>query len=102
MRVYQDGGEPSDEAVANYFKAVNGALDETPEFAAIANKDKQGFNNMLIGFSGLLIAGYSEGKQNKDADTLATYKKLAGMLIKIVLKTDLENIRIENNQIVMK
>ena len=102
MTVYRDAEEPGDDAVNTYFKAVNSALDEMPEFATVANKDKQGFNNMLIGFSGLLIAGYSEGKQNNDADTLATYKKLAGMLIEMVLKTDPENIRIENNQIVMK
>lgn len=102
MTVYHDAEEPRDDAVNAYFKVVNSALDEMPEFATIANKDKQGFNNMLIGFSGLLIAGYSEGKQNNDAETLANYKKLAGMLIEMVLKTDPENIRVENNQIVMK
>lgn len=102
MTVYQDGGEPSEEAVVNYFKAVNSALDEIPEFAKVANKDKQGFNNMLIGFGGLLLAGYSEAKQNNDAAALATSKKLAGMLIEMVLKTDPENLRLENGQIVMK
>ena len=102
MTVYRDAEEPGDEAVNNYFKIVNIALDETPEYATVSNRDKQGFNNMLIGFSGLLIAGYSEGKQTGDADTLATYKKLAGMLIEMVLKTDPENIRIENGQILMK
>lgn len=102
MTVYQDTGEPSDEAVVNYFKAVNSALDEIPEFATVSNKNKQGFNNVLVGFSGLLLAGYSEGKQNSDAETLASYKKLAGVLIEMVLKTDPENIRLENGQIVMK
>jgi hypothetical protein len=102
MTVYHDGDEPSADAANNYFKAVNGALDEMPEFAAVPNKDKQAFNNMLIGFSGMLLAGYSEGKQNNDADTLASYKKLAGMLIEMVLKASPENLRIENGQIVMK
>lgn len=102
MTVYRDAEEPSDEAVVNYFKVVNGALDDIPEFATVSNKDKQGYNNMLIGFSGLLIAGYSEGKQNNDAGTLAAYKKLAGMLIEMVLKTDPENIRLENGQIAIK
>jgi hypothetical protein len=102
MTVYQDAGEPSDEAVVSYFRAVNRALDDIPEFGKIANKDKQGFNNMLIGFSGILLAGYTEGKQTNDAATLAGYKKLAGMLIELVLKTDPANLRIENNQIVMK
>lgn len=102
MTVYRDGDEPNDAAIANYFKVVNSSLDEIPEFAKITNKDKQAYNNMLIGFSGILLAGYNEGKQNNDAATLASYKKIAGNLIEMVLKTDPENIRLENGQIVMK
>lgn len=86
----------------SYFKVVNTTLDEIPEFATVANKDKQGFNNMLVGFSGLMLAGYMEGKQNNDAAALATNKKLARMLVEMVLKTDLENIRVEGDQIVIK
>jgi len=81
---------------------MNAALDEIPELAAAANKDKQGFNNMLVGFSGILLATYTEAKQNNDAEALATSKKLAGMLIQMVLKTDPDNLRLENGQIVMK
>jgi hypothetical protein len=102
MTVYRDAEIPGDDAVNNYFKVVNGALDEMPEFAAVSNKDKQSFNNMLIGFGGLLLAGYSEGKQTGDAQTIDTYKKIAGNLIEMVLKTNPDNIRVENNQIVMK
>ena len=102
MTVYRDAAEPSDEAVTNYFNAVNGALDEMPEFANVTNKDKQAFNNLMIGFSGLLLAGYLEGKQNNHAETIATYQKLAGVLIGMVLKTDPENLRVENNQILLK
>jgi len=102
MIVYHDTTDPSAEAVKTYFTVVNAALDEMPEFVKVTNKEKQGYNNMLIGFAGLLAAGYMEGKQNNDAATLATYKKLAGMLVEMVLKTDPENIRIENDQIVVK
>ncbi|CAN5337397.1 hypothetical protein BH10ACI3_BH10ACI3_30110 [soil metagenome] len=102
MTVYRDAPEPSDEAVINYFKSVNVYLDETPEFASVPNKDKQGFNNMLIGFSGLLLAGYTEGKQQNDSATVASYGKLAGELIKIVLKADPENLRYEKGKIVMR
>lgn len=102
MTVYHDAEMPGDEAVNTYYKVMNAALDEMPELATAANKDKQGFNNTLVGFGGLLFAGYSEGKQTGDAATLESYKKLAGMLIKMVLKTDPENLRIENGQIVMK
>ena len=102
MTIYQDAEEPSAEAANAYFKVVSSALDELPEFASVTNKDKQSFNNLMIGFSGLLLAGYLEGKQNNDAETLANYRKLAGVLINMVLKTNPDNISVENNQIVMK
>ena len=102
MTVYHNAEEPSGEAVNTYYKVLNLALDEIPEMATAANKDKQGLNNTLVGFSGILLAGYSEGKQNNNAATIASYQKLAGMLIEMVLKTDPENLRIENGQIVMK
>jgi hypothetical protein len=102
MTVYHDTEEPSDEAVDNYFKVVDASLDEIPEFGKVANKDKQAFNNMTIGFAGLLLAGYMEGKQNGDAATIGGYRKLAGELIRLVLKADPENLRIENGQIVLK
>jgi hypothetical protein len=102
MTAYHNAEVPSDEAVNTYYQVMNVALDEIPEFASIANKDKQAFNNMLIGFSGMLLAIHEEAKQNNDANALATSKKLAGMLIEMVLKTDPENLRVENSQIVMK
>lgn len=102
MTVYHDAQEPSEEAVQAYYKMMNVVLDEMPELGKAANKDKQGFNNMLIGFGGMLLAIYSEAKQNDDAATLEKSKKLAGMLIEMVLKTDPENLRLENGQIVMK
>jgi hypothetical protein len=102
MTAYHNAEVPSDEAVNTYYKVMNVALDEMPELATVASKDKQAFNNMLIGFSGVLLAVYSEGKQNNDDAELATSKKLAGMLIEMVLKTDPENLRIENGLIVMK
>jgi len=102
MTVYHNAEGPSDEAANTYYKVINLALDEIQEMATAANKDKQGLNNTLVGFSGMLLAIHSEAQQNNDADALAKSKKLAGMLIEMVLKTDPENLRIENGQIVMK
>jgi hypothetical protein len=102
MTAYHDAEQPSDEAINSYYKVMNAALDEIPEFATATNKDKQGFNNMLVGFGGMLLAVYTEGKQSNDASTIESSKKLAAMLIQMVLKTDPENLRIENGQIVMK
>ena len=102
MTVYHNAEEPSDEAANTYYKVMNLALDEIPEMATAANKDKQGLNNTLVGFSGMLLAIHAEAQQNNDADALAKSKTLAGMLIEMVLKTNPENLKIENGQIVMK
>jgi hypothetical protein len=102
MTVYRDAEEPSEEALESYYKVVNASLDEMPEFAKVSNKDKQSYNNMLIGFSGLLLAGYTEGKENNDAATVENYRKLAGGLIQLVLKVDPERLRLENGQIMLK
>jgi hypothetical protein len=102
MTVYHDGDEPSADAANNYFKAVNSALDEMPDLAKATNKEKQAFNNVLIGFSGILLTGYTEAKQTNNAETLDSSKKLAGMLIELILKTNPENITIKDNQIAVK
>ena len=101
MTVYRDGVEPSDEAVDTFFKVMNQTLDDLPEFSSVANKDKQAFNNMLIGFSGLLLAGYVEGKQNNDAATLKLYSQLAGELVKMVLKVEADRLQLKDGFIVI-
>ncbi len=102
ISVYSDGQEPNDKGLRSYYQIINMALDEIPEFANVPNKEKQGFNNMLVGFGGILLVSYAEAKQNNDAAALATSKQLAGMLIEMVLNTDPKNLKIENGQIVMK
>jgi hypothetical protein len=81
---------------------MNATLDEIPELGRATNKDKQGFNDMAVGFGGLLIAGYVEAKQNNDPAALAANRKLAAMFIEMILKTDPENVRLENGSIVIK
>ena len=102
MTVYHDAPEPSEAAIAAYFKLMNSTLDEIPELRNVSNRDKQNFNNMAVGFAGILLAGYVEGKQTGDAETLANYRKLAGGLINLVLKVDPDKLVIEDGQIALK
>src|SRR5687767_1467229 len=62
MTVYHNAEEPNGEAANTYYKVMNLALDEIPEMASAANKDKQGLNNTLVGFSGMLLAIHMEAK----------------------------------------
>lgn len=102
MTVYRDAEEPSDEALDMYYQAVNLAIDETPDFATIPNKDKQQFNNIMVGFAGLLLAGYTDGKQTQDSNTVKVYGQLAGELIKMVYKMDPERLKVKNGAIVIE
>ncbi len=102
MTIYHDTEEPDTASVNDFYKTVNASIDSIPDFASIPNKEKQSFNNMMIGFGGMLLAIYTEGKQNDHAETVANSKKLAGMLIELVLKADPENMRIQNGRIVLK
>ena len=102
ITVYHDAEEPDTASVNEYYKTVNASIDSIPDFGSIPNKDKQSFNNMMIGFGGMLLAIYTEGKQNDHAETVAASRKLAGMLIEMVLKAEPDNMRIEHGRIVLK
>jgi hypothetical protein len=102
MTVYQDAEEPSMEAANAHYELLNATLDAIPALARTTDREKQNFNNLMIGLSGILLAGYTEGKQTGDTATLESYKKLSGMLIKMVLKMDPEDLVIENGRIVVK
>ena len=93
---------PSDEAANDYFKLMNSTLDEIPSLGKVTSEDKQNFNNMAVGFAGLILAGNIEAKNNNDAAALAINKKLAAMLIELVLKTKADDLRLENGRIIIQ
>lgn len=97
-KVYNDK-EADEEASDVLSDAINTAIDEMPEFSSLTNKQKQGYYDMLIGFSGLLLAGYTESKQNGDAATLNAYTELSGELIKFFLRISPERLQISNGMI---
>lgn len=99
--VYNDIEEPADEAVDTFHALMSQSLDELPDVAEVSNADKQAFDNLMVGFSGMLLAGYTQGKQTADAETLAMYRELAGQLIRLVLKVEPDRLRLENGRIVV-
>jgi len=102
MTVYRDSEEPDDQAIDRFYRAANLAIDDVPEFAKIPNREKQQFNNVMIGFAGLLLAGYTEGKQNQDPDTVKAYGQLAGELIRMVFKAEPDRLKLKNGSIVFE
>ena len=96
VSVYHDSPEPSDETITALYNAMDETLDSIPEFGKMTNRNKQAFNNMLIGFAAIPLATYTEAKQNGDAATLKVARDLAGQLLEMVLKTSPDNMRFEN------
>lgn len=93
VTVYHDDPEPSDEAVDKLWDGLNSVFDESPEMAKLTDAEKQQLYDTLIALSGLVLAGYMEGKNSGDTETQTLFKTLAGAMIEQVLKTDPEKAR---------
>lgn len=99
--VYHDTPEPSDETVEQLWDGLNMVLDENDAVAAMSDADKQQVYETLIVFSGLVYAGYLEGKQSGNQQTAAVYRQLAGTLIETVLQTSPDKLKFGANGLAM-
>lgn len=97
--VYHDTNQPSDEVIKTVFEAVNQSIDAAPEFAKASDKDKNALNDMLVGFSALPFLTYIEGKKEGNAETVKTARILAGEMLKMVLKTDPNNVKFDDKSL---
>ena len=93
VTVYRDDPEPSDQAIDKLWDGMSGALAETPEMKNLSDAEKQQLYDMLVAFSGFVLAGYMESKTSGDADTLKVFQNLSGELIRTVLKTEPATLR---------
>lgn len=93
VTVYRDDPEPSDQAIDNLWDGMSGALSEMPETSNLTDAEKQQLYDMLIAFSGFVLAGYMEAKNTGDADALKIFETLSGELIRTILKTEPEKLR---------
>lgn len=97
--IYHDTAQPNNEAMQAIFDAVNESVDAVPEFAKASDKDKNTLNDMLVGFSALPFLTYIEGKKEGNADTIKTSQILAGEMIKMILKTEPQNVRFDGKSL---
>jgi hypothetical protein len=86
--------EPSDETSQALFQAMSLALDASPEMAKASAKDKQQLYDLLIGFTGLPLAIYTEAKERGDAAQMKQAQELAAKLIELVLKVDAKSVKL--------
>ncbi|MEO8650138.1 MAG: DUF6683 family protein [Acidobacteriota bacterium] len=102
VMIYNDDPEPSDAALDNLWDGLNSVFDESPEFAALKNREKQEMYDTIVCFSGLILATYGEGKNNGNQETVRTARQLSGVLIQLVLKSDPNKLRFGKNGLVIK
>lgn len=86
--------EPSDETSQALFQAMSLALDASPEMAKASAKDKQQLYDLLIGFTGLPLAIYTEANERGDAAQMKQAQELAAKLIELVLKVDAKSVKL--------
>ena len=93
VTVYRDDPEPTDQAIDKLWDGLSGALTESPEMANLSDSEKQQLYDMLVAFSGFVLAGYMEAKSSGDTETLKIFQTLSGELVRTVLKTDPTSLR---------
>lgn len=101
VTVYRDDPEPSDKAIDSLWDGMSGALTEMPELSNLTNAEKQQLYDMLVAFSGFVLAGYMESKRTNNAETLAIFKTLSGEMIKTILQTDPEKLRFTKDGLII-
>lgn len=82
--VYHGLGMPSDEETEKTFARLRDAMNSTPEIGRMTNAEKQQMHDWLVCMGGFVLAGYLEAKQNKDAETLASFREVAALASRIV------------------
>jgi hypothetical protein len=93
LTVYHDTPEPSDTALDVLWDGLGSAMAETPELAKMSDSEKEQMYDTLIALSGILLAGYIEGKKPENQGLAATTRQAAATLFQTVLQTDPSSMR---------
>jgi hypothetical protein len=102
VTVYNDAAEPSDAASENLMAALSELMAATPEIAGLSNGDKQNLHDRLVYLSGLILAGYINGKQTNDEASLVTFRLLAGACLQSVLQIEPQRLHFEETGLVIQ
>jgi hypothetical protein len=95
--VYHDSPEPSDETVEKVYQVLADSMIENGEFSNFSDLDKQSMSDRLVYISGVVLFGYTVGKQTNDKATKDIYRSLAGICLQSLMKVDPNKVRIDKN-----
>jgi hypothetical protein len=95
VTAFNDAPEPSDAATENLLEVINELALATPELSRAPDREKQIMHERLIYVSGLILAGYLNGKQTNDADSTMQFRLIAGSALQSVLNVDPQKLRFD-------
>ncbi len=102
VTVYNDAAEPSDAASENLMEALSELMSAAPEVARLSNRDKQNLHDRLVYVSGLILAGYMNGKQTNDEASLVAFRLLAGVCLQSVMQLEPQRLHFNETGLVIE
>ncbi len=97
LMVYHDSPEPSEEAIDNVYQTLADSLTEDGNLATSSDLSKQQISDTLVYISGIVLAGYMNGKQTNDKETLDAYRVMAGSCLQTLMKIDPDSLKFSKN-----
>lgn len=85
VAAYHQTELPSNADTDKLFESLQQAMAQIPAFAAMSNAEKQQLHDWLVCMGGFSLTNYTDAKQNRDAQGLATIKDFADYSMRIVL-----------------
>lgn len=89
---YHQTEMPSDEVTEELYNSLRDAMAATPEIGKLSNAEKQQVHDWMIYMGGFVLAGYTEAKNKRDKESLANFKTIADLSLRLVLGIDAKNL----------
>lgn len=102
VTVYNNAPEPSETALENLYNLLAESMNEDATFANSTNSDKQMAHDTMVYISGLVLGGYTLGKQQNDRNTIQSFRDLAGICLQSLMKLDPNKLSFNKTGLVVK
>jgi hypothetical protein len=102
VTVYHDAPEPSEAALDNLYESLADLMSQEAGIVNSSNIDKQILHDRLVYISGLVLGGYSAAKEQNDSASLTTFRLLAGVCLKSLMQLEPDNLKFDQNGLVVK
>jgi Family of unknown function (DUF6683) len=99
VMAYQQTDPPPEAAVEALFQELQSSMSGSPEFARLTNLEKQKIHDWLVYMGGFSMAGYTSARQEQNAESLRTFRELAGYSLRLVLGVDPATLSFNNNEL---